>query len=389
MTHACRGFNEIEFQTRLAKAQSAMAKAGLDALLLTTHPDIYYFTGFLTRFWESPTRPWYLILPQSGEPVAVIPAIGASLMNTTWISDIKTWSAPNLEDDGITLLAETLASCVGKGRVGIPHGIETYLRMPLADFERLKNAPNAPFFTNDQDIIKNLRMVKSNAEIIKISRSCSIADNAFKRVAEIAHEGDALEKVFRYFQMLCLEEGADWVAYLAGGAGPDGYKDVISPATSKPLVKDDILMLDTGLVWDGYFCDFDRNFSLCKPSAAIATIHSQLIEATQAGFETAKPGNRTCDLFHAMDSILTGGTAENENSRLGHGLGIQLTEWPSLIPADQTILEPGMVLTLEPSLATKDGCMIVHEENIVVTHDGARYLSKPSSSTMPTLEVAS
>ena len=61
-----KGFGDDEFRVRAFKAQSAMGRAGLDALLLTTHPDIYYFTGFLTRFWESPTRPWFVILPQSG-----------------------------------------------------------------------------------------------------------------------------------------------------------------------------------------------------------------------------------------------------------------------------------------------------------------------------------
>ena len=76
-----------------------------------------------------------------------------------------------------------------------------------------------------------------------------------------------------------------------------------------------------------------------------------------------------------MDKVLTGGEARTDNGRLGHGLGIQLTEWPSLIPADETVLEPGMVLTLEPGIETRDGNMLVHEENIVITENGARWLS--------------
>ena len=79
-----------------------------------------------------------------------------------------------------------------------------------------------------------------------------------------------------------------------------------------------------------------------------------------------------------MDTVLTGGTAQADNGRLGHGLGIQLTEWPSLIPSDDTVLQPGIVLTLEPGIATQDGAMLVHEENIVVTDSGARYLSDPA-----------
>jgi Xaa-Pro aminopeptidase len=100
-----QGFEIAEFKARLTRAQSRMDAAGLDAILLTTEPDIRYFTGYLTRFWESPCRPWFLVLPRSGDPIAVIPSIGAALMARSWITDIRCWRAPDLEDDGISLLA--------------------------------------------------------------------------------------------------------------------------------------------------------------------------------------------------------------------------------------------------------------------------------------------
>src|SRR6056297_3386668 len=135
MTDALRGFAAEEYQARLDRAQAAMAAEGLAALLLTTEPEIRYFTGFLTRFWESPTRPWFLVVPASGGPVAVIPAIGAHLMSQCRIDDIRTWSAPDYDDDGVSLLADTLSELVpADGRIGLPDQIETHLRMPLADF---------------------------------------------------------------------------------------------------------------------------------------------------------------------------------------------------------------------------------------------------------------
>ncbi|MDR9393945.1 MAG: aminopeptidase P family N-terminal domain-containing protein [Roseovarius sp.] len=66
-----RGFPESEFRQRVSRAQDAMAREALGALLLTTEADIRYFTGFLTRFWESPSRPWFLVVPAQGAPVAV------------------------------------------------------------------------------------------------------------------------------------------------------------------------------------------------------------------------------------------------------------------------------------------------------------------------------
>ena len=377
-----QGFEIAEFKARLTRAQSRMNAAGLDAILLTTEPDIRYFTGYLTRFWESPCRPWFLVLPRSGDPIAVIPSIGAALMARSWITDIRCWRAPDLEDDGISLLAETLHA-LGPS-IGTPSGLQSHLRMPLTDFARLNAALPQPIGA-DFDILRSLRLVKSEAEIEKIKTACQIATRAFARVPEIASMGQPLAQVFRDFQRLRLDEGADWVPYLAGAAAPGGYGDVISPADDRPLAAGDILMLDTGLVHDGYFCDFDRNFSVGRPSADVAEGHSRLIEATYAAFEAARPGSTAAELFHVMDKIVTGGAGGSEAGRYGHGLGMNLTEWPSLIPTDHTPLVSGMVLTLEPGIELAPGRALVHEENIVIRENGAEWLSQPYGAEM--LEV--
>ena len=367
-----RGFPEAEFAARVARAQAMMARHGLAALLLTTEPEVRYFTGYITRFWESPTRPWFVVLPASGKPIAVIPAIGAPVMARTWVEDIRTWRAPDLEDDGVSLLADTLRDVAGDGPVGVPMGHETHVRMPLEDYARLGASVR---LVPDHGIMRALRMVKSEAEIDKIRTACAAAGRAFDRVGDIAAPGVPLSQVFRRFQMLCLEEGADWVPYLAGGAGPLGYDDVISPASDTPLETGDVLMLDTGLMVDGYFCDYDRNFGIGSVDARCLAGHRRLIEAVEAALAVARPGATAADLFHAMDKVLTGGAGGSEAGRYGHGLGMQLTEWPSLIPDDHTVLEPGMVLTLEPGVDIADGQILVHEENIVIREGAPEKLS--------------
>lgn len=373
-----RGFPDAEFRARVTRAQAMMACEGLDALLLTTEPEVRYYTGFLTRFWESPTRPWFLVVPLKGDPIAVIPSIGAHLMGQTWIKDIRTWAAPDYGDDGVGLLADCLGEVVPKdGKIGVADQMESHLKMPLADFETLKQAIAPRTVTSDAQITRRLRMVKSPTEVAKITHACAIADRAFGRVPEIARAGTALSQVFRDFQRLLLEEGADWVPYLAGAAEPGGYGDVISPASDAALAEGDVLMLDTGAVWDGYFCDFDRNFSVGPASADVEEAHARLIDATQAAFAMARPGALICDLFHAMDAVVV---SDGDAGRLGHGLGMQLTEWPSIIAADRTELVAGMVLTLEPGTKLPCGKIMVHEENIVIEPDGARYLSTPQPS---------
>ena len=97
----------------------------------------------------------------------------------------------------------------------------------------------------------------------------------------------------------------------------------------------------------------------------------------------AKPGAMMCDLFHAMAGVVAGDSDAVANAgRLGHGLGMQLTEWPSIIPTDRTVLEAGMVLTLEPSVETVDGRIMVHEENIAITETGAVFLNARSGPSL-------
>jgi Xaa-Pro aminopeptidase len=384
MTHP-RGFPETEYSERLTNIQSRLAEHDLSALLLTTEPEVRYLTGFLTRFWESPTRPWFLVVPASGKPIAVIPEIGAHLMRQTWIEDIRTWVSPDYADDGVSLLADTLAEVAPKrGKIGVPSGPESHLRMPLQDWTTLRDRLPDRVFGDDAAILRSARMVKSRAEIAKIRWTCGIAEAAFARVNDIAGAGIPLSTVFRSFQSLLLDEGADWVPYLAGAAAPGGYGDVISPATNAPLEEGCVLMLDTGAVWDGYFCDFDRNFSIGAPSDDVQSAHARLIDATHAGFEAARPGATPAEVYAAMNLTLTGGDTAVKG-RLGHGLGMQLTEPPSLIPADHTPLVRGMVLTLEPVVETRTGIM-VHEENIVVTEDGADWLTMPVGHAIPQVD---
>ena len=102
-----------------------MQDQDLDALLLTSEADVRYFSGFRTLFWQSPTRPWFLVVPKNGKPVAVIPEIGANLMASTWLDDIRTLSSPHKTDDGITLLTALLKKT---DRIGLPMGRESALR---------------------------------------------------------------------------------------------------------------------------------------------------------------------------------------------------------------------------------------------------------------------
>ncbi|MBF9030348.1 M24 family metallopeptidase [Rhodobacterales bacterium HKCCE3408] len=382
----CDIFPKEEFHDRCDRLQAALAARDLDALLLTSPADVFYTTGFLTRFWESPTRPWFVVVPRRGEPVAVIPAIGRDLMARNWLSDIRTWDAPDPVDDGVSLLAATLCDLVPEsGRIGLPMGPETSLRMPLADHARVAAAIGRRSFTDATDCVQRVREIKSGREIELIREICTIAGDAFDRVPGIVSAGQTQRAVFAAFQIALLEAGADWVSYVAGGAGPGGYGDVISPATDRRLGDGDILMLDTGAVRNGYFCDFDRNFAIGRPDPAIVRAHAALHAATDAALATMRPGLLARDVHRLLCDHLNDEGMTPLGGRLGHGLGTVLTEWPSLSDKDETPLRDGMVLTLEPGVEISPGRILVHEENLVLRADGPELLSPRAPAELPVI----
>ena len=369
-----RGFSTEEYVRRAGAVQQAMHIAGIDLLWLTTEADVRYLSGYLTQFWQSPTRPWHLLLPASGKPVAVIPSIGEACMKRTWVDDIRTWSSPDPDDDGLSLLAESMVELAGTSlRIGMPMGAETSMRYPLLEFYRLQAALPAAQWIDATETLRQVRQIKSAVEIEKLRHICKITSLAFADIPTHVHQGMSEIEVFRIFKERCLLHGADDAAFVVGTAGHGGYDDIISPPGEHQLSDGDILIIDTGCVFDGYFSDFDRNFAVGTLDNSVRDAHYRLWDATEKGLETVRPGATCQDLYQAMNSILE--ESDGSVGRFGHGLGIQLTETPSITSFDRTVMQTGMVMTLEPGYTFAPNKMLVHEENLVVTDDGYELLS--------------
>ena len=382
-----RGFSPAEFEQRTATVQSLMHDARLDAVLVTTEAEIRYFTGFHSQFFESPTRPWFVIVPAEGKPIAVIPTIGESGMAATWIDDIHTWPSPRPADDGISALASAISSLPTRhGRLGMPLGPESILRMPAGDAKKLADA--IPHEVVDcAEMLLRQRFVKSPAEIEKIRRACQITSDAFEALPSHSRIGDSEIDITRRMRIDLLERGADSTPFMVAGSGAGGYDSIIMGPTQRQLQSGDILIIDTGTVFDGYFCDFDRNFGFSPVADDARRANTAVHQALDAGFEAARPGARMCDVWSAMSRVMEEfGSLGNSIGRMGHGLGMLLTEWPSVHPDDQNILEPGVVMTLEPGMTFAPGRQLVHEENIVITESGAEYLTRRAPPEIPVIQ---
>ena len=383
-----RGFTVNEYENRLESIQKLMFEAKMDAILLTTQVDIEYYTGFKSQFFQSPTRPWYVLIPSSGKPKAIIPTIGESGMRATWIDDIQTWTSPNPEDDGVSILLSTIKSLmVNHKSLGVPKTLESTLRMPLEDYETLVNKLPGIEIKDANKIMRSVRFIKSEAEIEKIRHICRITSQGFIDLEGFLRAGESEQENCRRFKQHLLKLGVDDSPYIVSGSGQEGYGSIIMGPTDKIIEVGDLFIIDTGSVFDSYYCDFDRNYAFGSISEKAKKAYRVTYEATEAGFKAAQVGNTTSDIFNAMNNVLQkGGALGNTVGRLGHGLGLQLTEWPSNTASDNTVLEPGVVLTLEPGMAFLPGKEMVHEENIVITEDGPEWLSIRAAEELPIIQ---
>ena len=370
-----------EYSRRTALAQKQMVRAKLDAIVLTTAANIYYFSGFRTQFWESPTRPWFLVIPARDAPIAVIPEIGAAAFAKTWIADVRCWQSPHPKDEGISLLAETIQK-TGAGKIGMTLGAESTVRMPLADWHTLRNKLRKTEIADCAPLMWRLRMCKSAAEIAKIRTACKIAADGFAALPSFADASMTVREIARRLQMRMLENGADDVPYMSAAVGSGGYDDIIAAPPDIAAMPGQILMIDAGARRDGYFSDFNRNYVVGRADSAMRRAHVALTNALQSGFAAVRPGARASDVWRAMRDSLPAPAA----GRMGHGTGLQLTEPPSLSQNDSTVLRENMVLALEPSLITAPGKIMVCEENIVVGENGAKWLHRRAGKTLPVLK---
>ncbi len=377
-----RGFPDDEFEERTRRCQLLMAERSLAAILVCTEPEVRYFTGFHTPFWQSPTRPWFVIVPAAGKPIAVIPSIGRASMSETWIDDVRTWSSPAPDDDGISLVAECLRSIAGDGPIGVPMGPETHMRMPLRDVDRLRETVGE--FVDVTDVISGLRMIKSEREITKHRHVCGLVSDAFDELPSILSTGMTERQAFAAFRAEILRQGVDDVPYLVGATGPGGIDDIIRQPSDRVIADGDLLIFDTGSTIDGYFSDFDRNFAFTHADRGAEDAYRAVWEATEAALGMLRPGVTTTQVFEAMNAVLkANGSLGNDVGRMGHGLGMQVTEWPSHTASDDTVIRENMVLTLEPGLMWAPGKAMVHEENLVVRADGPELLSRRAAPELP------
>jgi Xaa-Pro aminopeptidase len=262
--------------------------------------------------------------------------------------------------------------------------------MPINDFLRVQEAVRPLAFVDGSAVTRGLRMVKSPAEVARIRAVAQIVSAGFEALPGKLAPGMSERDACLALQLDILRRGADKFPYMVAASGLGGYQTINSNPSDRVLQRGNLFIIDTGSTIDGYFCDFDRNFAFGQPEDAARRAHARVWEATEAGIAAMRPGARVSDVWQAMAKSLGREAVMGADvGRMGHAIGLNLTEPPSVHPEDHTVIEAGMVLTTEPGIAydTARGerRVMVHEENLVVTERGAELLSRRAPAEMPVI----
>ena len=377
-------FPKEEFTNRISKIQENLDRENIEAIIITSPSNFRYFSGLDSNFWESPTRPWFLVISKKNPIKAIIPSIGITALEKTLIKDIEVWQSPNPNDEGVTLLKKTIKNFPINSKIGFELAFESHLRMSIQDFINIQKELSDYKFVDVSKIIWGLRKIKSENEIENISQICSIASNVFDTFPEKIYTNITEKKATSIFKKELINNGADYIMYMACASGEGGYDQIITNPTEKKLNNGDILIIDTGSTLNGYFCDFDRNFGFGKINDISLNAYTKLWESIESTLEIIKPGISCAEIYSSLSKNLIAKDGNDGSvGRMGHGLGLQLTEPPSIMRNDHTVIEKNMIITLEPSIELDKNKILVQEENLLITENGYKLLSTRTPEKLP------
>ena len=380
-------FPKEEYLKRLDNIHKKLENENIDAIVITSPANFRYFSGLDSNFWESPTRPWFLIISKNGKIKALVPSIGLSAIESTFIKDIEIWQSPNPKDEGTSLLKKIIKTFPKNSNIGFELGMETYLRMSIKEFLKIKKDLQEYNFIDSTNIVWSLRKIKSDLEIKNIEKVCSITSKVFNNLINKISLGMSEREIATIFKKDLINNGVDYIMYLSCASGINGYNQIICNPSEKKIGDGDVLIIDTGSTLNGYYCDFDRNFGFGNINQKSLDAYNKLWNATEKTLEIIRPGISCKEVYESLSKNLFSRNVQSSVGRMGHGFGLQLTEPPSIMIDDNTILEKNMILALEPSIEIENDLMLVHEENILITQNGNRLLSSRTPKELPVINV--
>jgi Xaa-Pro dipeptidase len=374
---------------RLQKVQDDMPRRGFDALLLSSEANFAYATGYATPSWAISARPLAVLVEPTRCTAIVGAAEAAPLAAIAAGIEIATYTDPIPRTlDGLpfldfaTALIDVVRSLLSNRTrtLGIEATLPSASGLPYETLRALEEDGFA--LTDAASLLWPLRQAKTAYELERLEYVGAALGRLYELFASRAKVGMSERELHGLLVGAAGEVGVDRLGYLTVIAGADKPAD--GPPGDRPGEEGDLVFIDVGLVADGYWADCSRHFALGEPSEEYVAAYRQIVSACLAGRGSCRPGAAAADVARAIAAELPqpDGPGLRSIGRVGHGVGLDLTEPPSIAIGDETTLRPNMTLAVEPLGSFPFGHLIA-EENVAVTDSEARLLSVPFPSELP------
>lgn len=343
--------------TRLERMRQRMQEEKIDTFVVLRPENGRYLSGFT-----------------GGEATLVVTLERAFLLTDFRYIEQAKEQAPDFEivktghDHFLTIVEIGLQS----KRVGFEGDFITY-----SDYEKLKQSfPHCELLTLPS-LVNELRSIKDEQEINLIRQAVRIADNAFSEVLKSIEVGQMEEKIGLDLEFSMRRLGASGGSFefiVASGnrsAMPHGT------ASSKQVQAGEFLTMDFGAIYQGYCSDITRTIFLGEPTEKHREVYALVLAAQQAGIRAVAPGRTGKEVDAVARKIIEdAGFGEYFGHGLGHSVGLAIHEGPNLNMREERVLEPGMVLTVEPGIYIPDWGGVRIEDIVLVTENGCEVLTQ-------------
>ncbi len=355
-------------ESRISRLLDLMTHQGLDALVLNPGPSLIYLTGLDFHLSERPTT--LLVTPRGCGLVVPQLELLKAAQSRIPLQTFPFGDNPAEWGSAFQRAVQTL------GLEGKTLGAEP-IRLRFLEMQYLQAAAPLARLVSAEEVFYQLRMQKDAEEVAAMRRAVKIAQAGLEATLPFLRAGRSEREVAGELVAQLLRAGSDpllpFQPIVSGG--PNSANPHAVPG-ERLLQAGDLLVIDWGASYQGYFSDLTRTFVLGAPNEEQARIAGLVEGANAAGRAAGRPGLRAGDVDVAARKVITaGGYGEFFTHRTGHGLGMESHEPPYMFEANNLILAEGMTYTVEPGiyLPGKGGVRI--EDDMVVTANGCESLS--------------
>ncbi|WP_299891237.1 Xaa-Pro peptidase family protein [uncultured Lacinutrix sp.] len=375
--HLVKPIKKEEFQRRISNACKIMKTENVQVMYLHAGTNLYYFTGMR---WNSSERMVGALLFPNGTLQYIVPEFekGTILDFMRIEGKICCWKE---HESPYQLFTQILIeNGVAKGTISIdeatPFFITNGITISQDNYKLIDAKP----------ITAGCRMLKSNAEIAIMQVAMDITLEVQKAAARILRVGISAKEVRDFINQAHIRYGVPSGSYFCivlfgvDSSFPHGVK---SP---KNLEENEVVLIDTGCVLHDYISDITRTYVYGEANDLQRRIWNIEKETQQAAFNAAQLGNTCASIDIASRKILESYNLGPDYKlpglphRTGHGIGLDIHEWPYIVRNDQTVLRPGMTFSNEPMICVPNEFGIRLEDHIYMTEEGPKWFTKPMHS---------